>query len=108
MIRLFGVNLAKVVGDAFSGQLPTITLVRIEEGGRLPGRLTSGNLEAKREYQCDGVVSEDTAVIIAASLPAGVEPREDDRIVFNDREQIVESIAYDPAKAAYECQLANN
>lgn len=108
MITFFGVDLAAEVGGILTDELPRLTLLRVSEGGRQPGALTAGNLGGITRHVCAGFVDENTAVIVSKSLPSGVEPREDDRILFGEREQVIESIAYDPAKAVYTCVLANN
>jgi len=121
VVKLFGVNLAKVINKEMGkGLLPGV-LVKVEASTRTTGSLTAGTnpVDKKRKFrgfvedydvrQIDGTVVETgdrKVVILGGSLPAGVVPTTGDRINIEAFEGLhVMRVRRDPAGATYTCQV---
>lgn len=119
---LFGIDVAKIVGDSFKGQLLSATLKQYTVGTPTPGQLTGGTNPTETVYTgIDGFVDEYNesqidgssvkqgdrkVVLIGESLPAGVIPSEGDRIdIESFTDLLVVAVKRDPAAATYSCQV---
>lgn len=119
MPNLFGLDIAKIVSDAFKGQLVAGTLTKRVATTRTTGSLSAGTrpvetsyafegfIERKTETAIDGTLASsvgDTVTMIGGSIAGGVVPEKGDRIEIEGLAYIVtEIVNRDPAGATYEC-----
>ncbi len=113
-------EIAQQIYNGFKGQLLKGTLMRdslpvspvINDRGQVTNKIL-------QQWSCEGFVdsyndvfrvsagipaTDSKVSIFAKSLPSGIEPIKDDRIVFNSKTWQVRERKTDPATALWECQ----
>jgi len=120
--KLFGLDIASIVdrGLAAAGGVMAGTLIRPTPSVRVADALTEGRQTSDATYACRGFIeireprmagtlvrrSGDSATILGASLPSGIEPQAGDRVSFGERTyEILGVTTRDPAAAAYICKI---
>lgn len=117
---LFGVDIAKEISDAFSGELEDVTLTRDNpgtydpltdsySGGGTPSTFTSEGIVQKYDKKliADGVVQRNDREILILAEPLGTVPsnggdnRKADSIEIEGETFTVVSVDKDPATATY-------
>lgn len=116
MANLFGVDIAKEIANAFSGELKSGVLHKKTPGTRTAGSLTAGTNPASadhtfegfdelREVRREGQVSAESMVTISifgASVDPLVVPEVNDEVTLESiTYTLVELIERDPASALY-------
>lgn len=119
--ELFGLDIAGIINDAFSGALLPATITKETLGARDPANLTAGRAVTTAEFQCTGFWEDFTgtpppgvtlelndrkAVLIGDSIPAGGIPARNDLITIEEATgpsslYVVKQLARDPAAAVY-------
>ena len=115
--NLFGARIAEKVAAALGSRLLPVQLVKIRPGAIDPSNLTGPQPETSRAYTCRGILDNYDAsripgtaiqqgsrvvLILAGTLPTGVIPEPDDRIVIEgQRFEIVGPVERDPDAATY-------
>jgi hypothetical protein len=119
--KLFGIDIAREVYDGIrsAGNVVAMSLVRVTPGTRTTGALTAGTNPSSTTYSCRGFKTSrrrkdpgsttsdlvSVVAILGASLPSGVEPRPNDKVVFEGATYIVNRVRTDPADALWECEV---
>lgn len=128
-IKLFGVDIARIVSDAMpTGQMPAATLRKVTQGALTSGQLTGAPEQTETSYTTRGVVTGfvkrphpdardvqvgDKEVLLLAEPLAGVEPAKDDYLdvveVVNGTSTtrtltIVSILGRDPGQATWTLQ----
>lgn len=119
MGKFLGVDVAKILGQAFGSKVSSVTLVKVTAWDRQAGQLTSGVNPTTQEYSARGFVEDykdffiDGAIIqrgdrkitlLADTVASGAVPETGDKLVIEGTTQIIVNVARDPAGATYTCQ----
>lgn len=134
MTKIFGLNVAKILrnGIKAAGGFPvtttagapaTASLVKVVPGTRNPLDLGAGTNPTTVNHPCEAMVddaellsqgqteqgtlrtSRRTVTILGDSLPLGVIPADNDRVVVRGVTYRIVAVKVDPADAAYECTV---
>ena len=126
MPALFGVDIAAVIRQATRGQLEAFVLnsklhrPRVNADNTGSAQWAAGTpMIHSAPHDCEGILeskrktlngratgeTQITALIIAGSLPAGIEPKTGDTLTARGREHTITSVSCDPAQATYELFL---
>jgi len=120
MPKLFGIDIAKEVSQAFNNgrDLLPATLIKVTSGDRTTGSLTGGTNPTERKFSCRGIRSAidrnridetlvqnatDSVLLLAATLPSSIVPATDDKIIIEGQTFFVVNVMIDPASATYTC-----
>jgi len=119
-IKLFGVDVAKVVNKAMGKGLLPVTLTVVTPGTRSSSALAAGTQPTSVSHPCRGLVEDynerlidgetirdgDRKVLILGdSLPSGVVPKGTDRVTVLGKTYVIVHVNADPAAATYSCQV---
>lgn len=120
MVKLFGVDIAKIANKALGPGLLPIKLVKLTQGPRDPAALTEGPALSRKVYSGRGVVldyklsqfdgtiiqkGDRRVLILGASLPSGIIPESNDLVQAEGKESPIVTVGRDPASASYDCQI---
>lgn len=122
MVNLFGIDIPKIIGDAFAGQLVPLQLIQVTPATRTSGSLTAGLNPTTRTVSGEGVLenyqertingtrilqNNRRVLIIANSLPSGTVPEPNDKIKIEGSTFVIidGGVSRDPAGATYSCQV---
>lgn len=116
---LFGVNISGIIKQAMAKGLLPLVLVK-EVAGPRGTIMTEGQVISPRRYPCRGFIDsyktyqitgtsvqagDKKILIIGDTLPTGVVPEMNDRIIAEGTEHVIASLPErDPAAATYVCQ----
>lgn len=117
MAELFGVDIAAEVAEAFEGQLPALSLVKISQGGfsaqdplaePTKTRVRHGGIgyfEARMVRDRETLIERErlSVLIIGGSLPSGIAPESGDEIEIGGETFSVDRVLFDSSEAAYTC-----
>lgn len=117
---LFGINISGIIKQAMAKGLLPLVLVKEIPGARDAADLTDGQALAEKRYPCRGFIDsyalrqidgttvqrgDKKILIIGDTLPAGVIPEPNDRIVAEGITHVIQGTPErDPAIATYVCQ----
>lgn len=123
MPKLFGVDIAGIVGASMGPGFPKATLTRVSPTDRSYTYLSDGTNPESVSYDCRAIIEPQakvsagtfgefsagdllaeertTVLVLAATLPAGVVPVGGDRITAEGKVYSVVSVDRDPAAATY-------
>lgn len=121
MTMIFGVDFPAEIFSAMGDQLPELTLIKIAYAG-LPLNPTQGRVQTETLHLCRGIVdkyregqetgttvqdNKRTVLILAGSLPEGVVPAPNDRILVEGIRLTIakDGVERDPASATYLCRI---
>lgn len=120
MTEIFGQNLAETIFQAAREAQAgfDLTLTKVNEGAINPANLTAGKAKTEEAHSGYGIISIGTRrrggtvvaidgamiAIYAASLPAGVVPEINDRVLIKGRSYCISRVDVDPADAMYQCE----
>ena len=121
LFKGFGVDIAAEIKSALDPGIPSITLVSRTVGTPSATDLTAGATITETSYTCQGFLDffdakrfggttieqgSRVVVIIGDTLPSGVLPKPEDRIIAEgDTLHVVGPIVRDPAAATYTCEV---
>ena len=109
MATLFGVDVARIIGDAFNGQVQSGTLIRLVDRPPIPGE-PDRVLQVEERYPFQGFTDQrdrkghmtaKMVVILGASI--AVEPSDSDQIEIGGETLSVSSVESDFTKAVFNC-----
>lgn len=120
MPKLFGIDIAATVARAMGGGLLPVTLTKVSPGSRTSGQLAAGTNPTEAQHSCrgmkdtlrsiraDSIVEDATAVvlILGGTLPAGVVPTVNDKVLVEGNIHTILKVDRDPAAATYTCQVS--
>jgi len=117
--RLFGVDISGIIKQSMAAGLLPLTLIKEIPGAR-GAALTDGQAISEKKYPCRGFIDEyklsqidgttvqrgdKKILIIGDTLPAGVVPQANDRIIAEGATYVIPGVPErDPAIATYVCQ----
>jgi len=122
MVDLFKIPGAKIIADSISqaGDVLDATLVQVSEGTRDATNPSKKNAGSEQSYQCKGFISRylnnqspgnvqqanREIVLLGATLPSGVVPTPDNRIVIEGSTHTIveDGVSRDPFGATYKCR----
>lgn len=115
--NLFGARIAEKIAKALGSRLLPVRLIKVVPGAINAANLSGAQPETNRTFTCRGffdtynsqrmggtAIKEGTRVvlILAGTLPAGIEPVPDDRVVLEgETVEIVGPVLRDPDAATY-------
>ena len=109
MSTLFGIDVARVIGDAFSGQVQTGALIRSVDRPPIPGE-PDRVLQVEERYPFQGFVDmkdrkgRTTAkVVVVFGSSIAVEPSDTDQLEIGGETLSISSVESDFLRATYEC-----
>lgn len=115
---LFSIDISGLINQNIGPGVNDATLIKVREGTRTAGSLTSGTNPSETRHPCKGFVDPirtnqidgtlvrktDTNVsIIGDSVQGGAVPRANDRVLILGKEYEIIAVRVDPALAVYEC-----
>ena len=118
MAKFLGADIAKILNKAIGPLVNEGKLTRVTQTTRKAGESTKGRRPADQVFPCSGFFDtteksqiggtlvekgDRVALILGASLPAGVTPKSNDEVEFEGERGKVVSVDRDPASATYEC-----
>ena len=120
--RIFGLDIATIIGAALSGNVSSGKLYIPTSSGRSRSALTSGRDTTYTVYDFEGfedsiqdvadantntVILKRVLNIVAASLPNDVKPVNDARAEIDGSVFALGEVSTDPAEALYVCDIVN-
>jgi len=118
--NLFGAGIAAALASELGPLLPKYKLQKRSVASRVSGSLTSGKKVSFRSFTCRGMLDsydesridetniktgDRRVLILGDSLPKGVAPQPDDRILAEGATFTIINVMRDPDAATYTCQV---
>lgn len=117
MPRLFGVDIAGIIGNAMGGGLLPCTVYELSAGARTSGSLTAGPARSDVPHTARGFIEEwainqidgdivrrgdKRITVLGATIAGGYVPKDQDSILIEgNRYLIISIVERDPAAATY-------
>jgi len=119
-IKLFGIDIAKIIKDEMANGLPEMILIKDTVGARTPGSLSAGQSKTPVNHTCNGFTEtykedeidgttikkgDHKIMIIGDTLDSGIVPAPGDRITTESQTFTIQEkgVERDPAAATYLC-----